>query len=180
MGKSLYAAEIIDQYLARDEAAGKDLATTTEREGDGTIRFTSVRLIDHMNQSTDSVFGGQDMAIELTYEGKAIEDSSAIVFHLYIRNNYGERLFTCSTRYTAQTPTAFPGTGTLRCTIPRLPLAPGQYSLDIATKYREKMADHVWGALTINVGEGDYWGSGKVPRPAAGPLMVDHRFEVVS
>lgn len=172
-------SDVINQYLARDETTGKDLETTKEREGDGSIRFTAATLIDHTGQSSDTVFSGERMTIALTYSAKSVvEDSSAIVFHLYFRNNFGERLFTCSTRYTAATPTTFPPSGVVRCVIDRLPLAPGAYQVDIATKYREAMADHVWGAVTLTVGEGDFWGNGKIPRPAAGPLMVDHRFEI--
>ncbi len=173
--------EVINQYLLRDEISGKDLSASTQREGDGSVRFTAAKILDHTGQVTETVLSGEEMTVELQYTARdAIGDSGAFVFHVHIRNAFGDRLFTCSTRYAARAPHMFPATGHLRCKLPRLPLAAGQYGIDIVCKNKEKVADHVWGALTLEVNEGDFWGNGKVPRPSSGPLLVDHEFEVAT
>jgi lipopolysaccharide transport system ATP-binding protein len=173
-------SEVINQYLARDESRGNDLRAVREREGDGAIRFTGISIIDHTGTVSDTVYCGETMTVELTYESKPEVQGSALVFHLYFRNNFGERLFTCSTRYTPKTPAQFPTSGKIRCVIDRLPLAPDSYSIDIAVKLRETLTDMVWDAKPFNVGEADFYGSGATPRAAAGPLLVDHRFEQIS
>lgn len=172
--------EVINQYLLRDESVATDLATSTDREGDGSVRFTSIKLLDHVGQSTDTTYSGQNMAIELTYESKSMESTSALVFHVFVRNAYGDRLCTCSTRYAAGAPILFPANGKIRCAIERLALAPGQYAIDIAVKSHEKIADQVIGVKTLTVGEGDFWGSGKMPSSSAGPFLLDHHFELES
>ncbi len=173
-------ADVINQYLMRDEDVSGDLASVREREGDGSIRFTSVKVIDHNGQASDTVYCGESMTIELTYEAKPGVEGSALVFHLYFCNSYGERLFTCSTRYTPSTPATFPTSGKIRCIVDRVALAPDSYTFDIAVKLRETLADMVWRAKTVTVGEADFYGSGATPRAAAGPLLVDHRFEIVT
>lgn len=171
--------DVINQYLLRDEADATDLATSTDREGDGSVRFTAIRILDHLGQSTDVTSCGQKAVIELSYAART-DDVSALVFHVFLRNAYGDRLTTCSTRYAATAPTSFPREGRLRCVIDRLALAPGQYAIDIAVKARESMADQVIGVKTLSVAEGDFWGSGKMPVPSAGPFLLDHHFELES
>ncbi|CAN5365600.1 ABC transporter ATP-binding protein [soil metagenome] len=172
--------DVINQYLLRDEADATDLATSTDREGNGSVKFTSIRILDHVGQSTDTTYCGQAMTIELGFASKSVEPTSSLVFHVFIRNAYGDRLCTLSTRYANAVPTSFPATGKLLCVIDRLALAPGQYAIDIAVKSREAMADQVLGVKTLSVGEGDFWGSGKMPSSTAGPFLLDHHFELES
>jgi lipopolysaccharide transport system ATP-binding protein len=173
--------EVLNKYLLPTEAETVDLATLPEREGNGSFRFTALKILDHAGQTTDVAYSGQAVMIELAYEGQASRESTAaLVFHVFIRNMFGDRLCTLSTRYAAGSPSIFPRAGRLRCVVDRLALAPGKYMIDIALKSQEVIADQILGAMTLTVGEGDFWGNGKVPSASSGPLLMDHHFEVAS
>ena len=171
-------AVVLDQYLQRDDRNETDLAQVTDREGNGAYRFTGITLLDHAGQTVEVAHSGEKISIELAYAAKAAaEATGALVFHIFVRNMFGDRLCTLSTRY-APGPTVFPDRGRVRCEIDKLPLAPGKYAIDIAMKFQETLVDQVLSAKTLTVGEGDFWGNGKVPSASSGPLLVDHRFEV--
>jgi lipopolysaccharide transport system ATP-binding protein len=173
--------DVINQYLLRDDAVPLDLTTTMERTGNGAYRFTDMRVLDQVGQSADTVLAGEKMSVELGYAAREGDSpTSALVFHIFVVNAFGDRLCCFSTRYPPNVPDVFPASGRIRCTVDRLPLAPGRYSLEIVIKAQEALADHVVGAKTLTVADGDFWGTGQMPSPAAGPFLVDHSFEVIS
>jgi hypothetical protein len=54
------------------------------------------------------------------------------------------------------------GVGTFRCTVPTLPLEPGQYFLITEVKQNGIIVDHVRRAAKLRVAEGDYYGTGVI------------------
>jgi len=66
--------------------------------------------------------------------------------------------------------------GAFTCTIPRLPLAPGHYTLSVFCEIDGKIADWVQHAAVLEVAEGDFFGSGHLPSEAHGTFYVDHRW----
>jgi hypothetical protein len=72
----------------------------------------------------------------------------------------------------------FSGEGTIRCRIPRLPLAEGEYSISyIAGSPRSENFDAMQDAFVIRVVPGDFFGTG-VARPFPPSVYIDHKFEL--
>jgi lipopolysaccharide transport system ATP-binding protein len=175
--------EVIAAYLAtKPSETDGDLNGAVERDGEGPIRFTSLKVFDQFGRSTDLVQCGQEISIELGYaSANGVKPPSGVVFHIYFTTIMEERLFICSTQFAGDTPHQFPGAGTLRCSIPCLSLLPGQYRLDLAchvTGQRITM-DRIRQAKILTVVESDFFGSGKLPPASVGPFLVSHSWQLV-
>jgi lipopolysaccharide transport system ATP-binding protein len=70
--------------------------------------------------------------------------------------------------------------GEITCTIPRLPLSPGHYTISVFCRVDGTIADWVHHAAVLEVLEGDFFRRGRVPREVHGALYVDHRWSADS
>ena len=69
--------------------------------------------------------------------------------------------------------------GKIRCHVSKLPLLPGRYSFNVFCQVGMEIADWVLNAYTIEVVEGDFFGTGRLPPPSSGDLLVlHHHWEV--
>jgi lipopolysaccharide transport system ATP-binding protein len=66
------------------------------------------------------------------------------------------------------------------CKIPRLPLQPGKYSLNVFCTVTGDIADWIQNAGVFEVEAGDFFGSGKLPPPDQGVFMVPHSWGISS
>jgi lipopolysaccharide transport system ATP-binding protein len=57
-------------------------------------------------------------------------------------------------------------------------LVPGSYSLNVACFVSGVIADWVLDAAAVEVAEGDFFGTGKMPPPNHGHVMFDHAWRV--
>ena len=181
--------DAINKYLLKHQANMNDLSQVPHREGKGPIRFRSVEVLDHSGLQSDVVQSGEEISIELNYDGgNAKYPKAGVVFRIYFYTVLGERLFTCSTRYANKKPThdyaehgRLPSSGRIRCSIPKLPLKPGQYSLEFACSVDHRtVSDYIPNAMTLTVVEGDFFGRGILPPASEGPMLVENSWELVA
>ncbi len=59
-------------------------------------------------------------------------------------------------------------------------MLPGSYSVNLYTTVNGILADWVIDAARIDVAEGDYFGSGKLPPQGYGAVTVPHSWDVTS
>ncbi len=92
----------------------------------------------------------------------------------------GEPLFVASTRIRGADFDLAPPEGLFRCRIPRLPLAPGPYAMNVYAEVNGVIADWVQNAADFEVLEGDFFKSGQLPPSSHGQFVVDHSWELES
>ena len=76
-----------------------------------------------------------------------------------LQDRLGQTLFRVSTIDTDAHTGILPDAGTLRCTIPRLPLVPGIYDLRFELRIGSTVLDYMHDAFLLIVFEGDFYGS---------------------
>jgi lipopolysaccharide transport system ATP-binding protein len=161
--------EVIDRYVDDVKStAHVDVRNRLDRQGDGRMRFTAVRV------SNGLVTTGDDCEISLFYEGTP--GSGTVRLALAIYGALVEPLFHCSTDVSGDVITELAADGAFTCTIPRLPLAPGHYTVSVFCEVDGKVADWVQHAGVLEVVEGDFFGSGRLPSEAHGTFYVDHQW----
>jgi lipopolysaccharide transport system ATP-binding protein len=161
--------EVIDRYVDDVKStAHVDVRDRLDRQGDGRMRFTEVRV------SNGLVTTGDDCEISLFYEGTP--GSGTVRLALAIYGALVEPLFHCSTDVSGDVITELAADGAFTCTIPRLPLAPGHYTVSVFCEVDGKVADWVQHAAVLEVVEGDFFGSGRLPSEAHGTFYVDHQW----
>ena len=70
--------------------------------------------------------------------------------------------------------------GYFRCTIQKLPLAPGSYSVNLILRQNEIIQDWLKEAAVITVEQGDFFGNGKLPTPGRGGFLMEQTWSFKS
>jgi lipopolysaccharide transport system ATP-binding protein len=162
------ASEVVDTYLARTDAVGPTpIGQRHDRQGDGRVRFTAV---------DSTLRTGRSSALRLRYVAEPGVRNVAVSVGLF--TDRGEGAAYLANELSGQTITELPETGTLTCEFDQAPFAPGRYTLNIYCTANGVLADWLIDAATVEVSEGDYFGSGRLPPAGYGSILVDHRWSV--
>ena len=73
---------------------------------------------------------------------------------------------------------AAPSSGQLCCRIERFPLAPGHYTVTLFCRVNGTIADWLRQAAVLTVEPGDVYGTGRLPTPTLGGVMVPQRWRL--
>jgi lipopolysaccharide transport system ATP-binding protein len=164
--------EVIETYL-RDmfqDATEMKIADRTDREGTGDVRLCSVTLLTSALEATGSIRCGEGCHLDFEYAaGRPIRDL-AIAWN--VRDDLGQPIFRASSADTGDDVGAFPLRGVVRCTVPRLPLAPGRYHATIEIRVGGIVADYLQGAFVLTVEAGDFYRTGRASTHS--PVLLDH------
>ena len=160
------ATGVVNEYLQRTaELASSTLRDRTDRNGDGRLRFTGVQ---------SSLRTGSDGEIVLAYEGG--RDLRNVEVSIGLFNSRGEGGAHFGTTSVGESFATLPDDGELVCRIPRMPLMPGPYVMNIYCTVAGTVADWVTEAATLTVDAGDYYGTGKLPPAGYGSVMISHQW----
>lgn len=147
---------------------------TVDREGNGRLRFTGFKLHDTTSTLIDYVQSGQDVIIELEYESEGNNSLSSVVMSIGFYHFLGQPLFLCRSDLQGTELNDLPPNGSIFCRIPRLPLPPGEFRVNLHVEVNGMVSDWVRDACTVTVVEGDFYGSGRLPPRSRGDLLVEH------
>jgi lipopolysaccharide transport system ATP-binding protein len=173
------ALEVAARYLAAAMAPPDfALPEVSEREGDGRVRFTDVVIRDADGQPVKTVCSGQDILVSLGYsaaDNQPVRNASVMIA---VHSLLGQFLFMCGNEMSGSHFDLLRPTGRVNCRIPRLPLSPGDYGLDLHFAVNGIMADWVKKKIQFTVTGADFFGSGRLPPASHGGLLVDHRWSI--
>jgi len=168
----------IERYLATSPGDRSiSLRDRTDRRGAGRIRFTEVTIANARRETVDSVTSGQDVTIAVDFEVQAGETLRAAAVQIKFTSAMGQGLFACLSSASGDL-LELTGSGRLLCRIPRLPLLQGSYPFTVWCTAGGTLEDYVADAGTLNVAEGDYFGTGKLPPKTIGDVLVAHAWSV--
>jgi lipopolysaccharide transport system ATP-binding protein len=171
--------EVVRAYL--DEAAGAGrlaLEERPDRKGSGQLRVRAVTLRDRTGRDVGALRLGEPALIELEYESPAERPLSNVAVWLHLDSLFGQRVTTLHNELAGQEFETLPPRGTIACELPRLPLLPGAYQLTFYVTVNGIQADWLINAGTIEVAEGDFFETGKLPRSQDGLVVFDQRWTV--
>jgi len=153
--------EIVRAYLksVRD-SKGTRLAERKDHEGSGEIRIEEIWMEDCTGKRVDSVCSRDDLILVFQYRCREEWVSPPTVFKFMLRGANGADLALCSTRFATNICAVLRGEGLIRCRIPQLPLAEGEYWISYKIGGPGENFDSVQDSFVIQVLWGDYFGSG--------------------
>lgn len=164
-------------YLASVSRSNGELATRTDRFGDGTVKMTAIEFGTSASATAGYWISGQDCVIDLSYSAANGTLPGTLDVAIGVRSFSDQPLLYLSTR-ALQTPFLnAPSSGQIRCTIPTLPLELGRYRLNIDVKNNGIRADHIQSAAIVEVAAGDYFGTGAMP--SYGGVLCRHHWDTV-
>jgi lipopolysaccharide transport system ATP-binding protein len=135
----------------------------------------SVRLLDEDGRPGGSAPAGGQVTVEVAYD--ADEELVAPCFGIGIDTGEGQRLMLLQTRLQHGPIGRLPARGVVRCHVPRLPLTTGDYLISVGCSVGRKQLDQVEHAATLSVDVWDAYGTGELPQPQQGRVLVDAEWE---
>ena len=172
--------EGIARYMETFGCAGADVKFdgATERKGEGPLRFSAFRLEDSAGVTIPSAMTAKDISLVIEYESAAPLAGRSVEVNIGVNRWLGADIFTFAGGMAGADFSRLPQNGEVRCRIPRLPLAAGAFPLNLFCKVDGAISDWILGGATLEVVDGDYFGSGKLPPSGRSPVLVDHEWEV--
>jgi homopolymeric O-antigen transport system ATP-binding protein len=171
--------QTVMRYLASvKQLQSQPLTLREDRVGGERFRFASVQFLNPQTMTPcDVLVSGQAVIIRIGFlcEVNEIKDVSiAIAFQTL----NGAHLFGCLSRAVGRVLTVRSGEGYTDCLVPKWPLTSGCYSYRLhADKGGSTTLDWVVDAGTINVENGDYYGSGILPVPHRQGVLLNYAWE---
>ena len=145
-------------------------SSTTAREGKKPF-FSRLELKNTTGDLTTAYVPGEDLIVELTVDPPfPVSDP---LFVVGINDSLGRRVFTLRTDFSDFSLPLLDRETTVVCSVPGLSLAPGRYGIHIriGTMY-DPVIDMIREAGSFDVHESDYFGTGRLPPPDLGSILV--------
>lgn len=170
-------SEVVGRYAASIHALSSvSLAERMDRSGDGSTQFERIVFRNGKGEPVNALCLGEDLSVELTYRSKHQKALEPVSTSIVFVNQVGTPILTCWNELVSAELRGLAPAGRLICTIPRIPLAPGNYSVTAAFVVGGRTADKIRDVATLKVLDGDYFGSGRLPPAGNACVMVDHRW----
>jgi lipopolysaccharide transport system ATP-binding protein len=171
--------DVINYYLTNSNVSKSNnsnkLSTDNRVGGDGRFSIYGYELLVN-GQKVEITECGADVTFRLFY--KTTEQGYNPVVILDIRNNLDQLLFTCLSRSSYDKIIELKNEGYIDCVLPKLPLLPGSYTVDICLKYQADVTDDIKGAFTFYVEKADFFGTGKINDGATNGMLAYHFWEI--
>jgi homopolymeric O-antigen transport system ATP-binding protein len=160
----------VGEFDLNDAPRGGKFAQST------THAFRSLSIRNSKGLATDAVTCGEDVTFVIRYEYAAplMTPTVGIVFSI----EPGGRLAFVQTRIQYGEIPVLPHQGELVCKIPRLPLAPGCYTLSFGLNAAGQQIDWIEDQIELHIEPADFFGTGQLPPSSHGPLLLAARWEL--
>jgi lipopolysaccharide transport system ATP-binding protein len=173
---------IVQQYLAdMSQSDSIPLDSRIDRQGSGDLRVLAISLEGECGRCVPAFRCGMESTLHLLAENFTCRDLLNVRVAVGIDNMIGQRIALLDTELIdANVSVMRSGRQSIRMTIPRMVLIPGQYQLTVYATVRGIIADWIKNACIINVEDGDFYGTGRLPPSGQGMMLLDHRINHVS
>ena len=176
------ARQIINYYLATllpSTIEGVPLAERKDRSGNGRVKLTSFHIEDAKGNKLASARSGMDTVFVFGFQCPNGENPRNVDIGFSIHSGKEEVLFVLYSSYVGQIFETLPPTGAFRCFVPKLPLSAGRYRVGgRVTVGREEADLPCNGVGYLDVGIGDFYGTGSKGFDGTSPFLVSGTWEV--
>lgn len=170
-------SQTINTYLdnCQQEDAFNRLSNRDASEGGKKFRFTDAALVDvESGKEINSIISGRDVALKIKYD-TAYKVGDKVDLGISFRAIDGTVLFTCRSSVT-NTLVEISNNHTTTCVIPRFPLKPGKYYINLIAFRQNSLVDQVQEARSIHVEYSEFFPSGDVPAALKSGVLVDYKW----
>lgn len=158
---------------------GADLSTVKGRPGSGLVRFTSMQLEDLDGNLLSSVPAGNGVRIVFNYESTLEKPSNDVILTVVVVGSKGTRLFGLPSDIIRSELILDKKRGQFVCTVPKLPLLPGNYDIVASCIVNRELTDKISNTCHITVSDSDYFGTGRLQQGNLGDVLVDFKWDCI-
>jgi lipopolysaccharide transport system ATP-binding protein len=151
--------EVIAEYLkASDAGATVPLAERRDRSGEGRFRFEELTVLGPDGVPRSYAVTGEDMTLKLRIRVPTDGPLAApLEIGIAIREPQGMRVTEVASHFVGASPRSGAEAREVTCLIPRLPLLPAQYRLDLWCGVMGETEDYILDAVLLKVEPGNYF-----------------------
>ena len=164
--------QVLQEYARQGASSDVALGVAKSRQGDGRLRIE--RFHTRSGSAGQMLTCGASAELILTYSSSA--ELRNVHFSMALHSLLGEPVMYLSNELSGDWFDELPRSGQISCSFEHLPLLPGTYRVTLFSSVGGVTADWVVDAATIEVGSGDFFGSGKLPDREYGSIAVHHRW----
>ncbi len=172
---------VIDRYAKDGTAASVlDIASRTDREGKGDIRFAGVTIRDGKGVPQPQGTTGEPLQLQIQMEYANDHPATNFDIAVHFHGTLGELFFVCQRSVTSTPFEKIESGASFLLTIPKLPLPPGVYYLTLwcATgQGKDDKQDKVENAVQLTVISGDFYGTGRLLAQKNRSVLIDYSFD---
>jgi len=169
-------ASAVDRY-AQDLKTGQpaSLAERRDRRGNQRLTFTGVKLFNAAGAEQRRVVSGQDLFIRFYYVAdEAVRRGAKVNVAFNVRSNQGLLLTNLNSLDVDRLAMDLHPRGYFQCAWPRFNLRSGSYDCALFCAVDGDIADWLQSAFTIEVEDGDFFGTGKASSRDQGDVLVSY------
>jgi lipopolysaccharide transport system ATP-binding protein len=158
------STEIIKKYtIENSKQITQKITDRTDRDGDGRVKVTDIWIENEANERVNELTYDDSVHFNISYV--ADDSYNRLDFIISIYDSYDQRLLRFDTQAHPVKVDTWPTSGILSCKLDgSLPLRPGKYRVMVTVLAFTATADRVQDAMTFNVMEGDFYGSGRLQK----------------
>jgi lipopolysaccharide transport system ATP-binding protein len=166
---------VVEQYL-KSVPAPRGSGSALASSSDGRFVLEAVEFVDPMGHVLDRVVSGQSFAVRALCRISGLEGNVGI--DIGIDDVAGRRVAVLSNLLVDEVVRVAPPATEIRCDVPEVPLAPGEYNLEVHIMGPGSVDILCPNAATLRVESGDFFGSGKmVEEWWVGSALVRHHWK---
>jgi lipopolysaccharide transport system ATP-binding protein len=175
LSKEGSAQEVIETYL-REVGEVKPVQSLADkpRSSRHTPVLQELRCIDAQGVETQGILAGASLELRLKYSHHDVLKSP--YFGFTFENRMGARIFTVQTAQNHGTVPSLSAAGEVVCHIPKVPLAPGSYTISIGCGAQGQTLDVLERAIPLEVHKADVFGTGFILPTLHSMVLVDSKW----
>lgn len=174
--------DVVRDYLASlsPVGAGLEIGENHPRGGSGAFRVRSVRFSNEKGDIAQLVCGQAGrIRVEIEARPEALPIRNASVA-LALYNMDGFRLCTLWSRPSGSALEIDRPRFTVEVNLPRVPFRAGEYRIEVYADGGGEVCDWIENAGSVEIAEGDFYGTGVATAPIHGPFFCEHRWNTLS
>jgi lipopolysaccharide transport system ATP-binding protein len=172
---------VINKYLESTVYNySQPLKDRKDRQGDGTARFTSIKVNSDDNKET--IFCNSRLEITIGYS--SCESLHNATFAIGIFDISNVEIYFLDSDSTRELPNMLPSEGEIKCCIDSINLTPGECYINIALVKGGlleggSIIDYVQNAISFTVEPIDFYRSGKLPPRSWSMCLIQHKWKLI-
>ena len=164
--------EAVSNYLTRSRQISSVPLVSSVSKGNGKVRAVGFRLESAAGTPLHVIRSGGEAVFCFDFENVACSPAEKVSVSFGVYNDKEFGLFHYYSHFSGVYFTDMPAKSTVRCRLPHVDLAPGNYLLTIYTRVAGDLADWPQAFLPLTVVASDFYGTGDPNLSTWGPMLV--------
>ncbi|GIU78023.1 MAG: hypothetical protein KatS3mg005_1261 [Bryobacteraceae bacterium] len=172
------ARDVVLDYQRRCILSGASAMRGAALEKVGGLELKQPFLMDLSGAAVETIACGEELVFCLPYQWDREPTSKALDLSIGFRNQHGAEVAACPSTVFGERLSISGSQGEIHCRIPRVPLVPGLYAVDLWVEVDKEHRAKFNEVLQLEVMPGDYYGTGRVPHRKQSGVLIDYAWTI--